>query len=869
MKNLDLLKTATHLINKVELTDDEKTKLKDILCYLSELRKNNTQVENEFPQLNFILYNASRKLRTFGYNRLNAFTNEIINFGDEITELKDNVIDEFYKTNSGFVLDKAQKEVLDEFENSNEKLFLSAPTSFGKTFLLKEIIYRHHDIYENIVIVLPTVALLMEVTEEIEQFNNNHNLGYSIYNSIYKDLSLSERNIFVLTPERVLRLLAIVPNIEIDFFFFDEIYKIDEDITIESDDDVGNKIELGNTTTQNEKGHRAIAFRLSLYFLLKKCSACYLAGPFIEMDSLHPGFKNMLKKHKIVAKEITFTPTLKNTIDFHGKTFKYSSPFVKFEKGHRAIAFRLSLYFLLKKCSACYLAGPFIEMDSLHPGFKNMLKKHKIVAKEITFTPTLKNTIDFHGKTFKYSSPFVKFEKSTTANKSIDKLVYTAQYIGFSKTNQAIIYCLYPAHTEKHAKEFSTMYPEQTLIGDKLNMFIEHLKNNYGFFIGSKNNSFDNWDFVYALRNQTGIHNGKFPKYFQREIMNLFNNGEMSTLFCTSTIVEGVNTNAKTVVVYNNPSGKTPEGKKFLLLNINGRAGRYQHHFVGNVVYLSDKSLKLVDCAGISLDFKPYNPTIILNDLDIENIYDEDLSLENKKKKIALNFDKQLLPDDVFEQNRLIERKMQERILKLILSKIVCFLGIESASVYDFVEGIYFETILRIWADIGEIKSTQVDAIKYFSINYAKNSYQGVLDYQFKKYYTQEKDEHQFVNETYRRVFRDVKDTIEYQLPRIISLFESLIIRAFEIKQIQLTKPIDLSNIIRFFEIGATSQLGIDMIEKSIPIVTVKKLEQFHWSTIDLESQRKELSNKFSTYENLFDAYEKQYLLSYIRKYCR
>ena len=94
----DLLKQATKLINKANLSNDEKIRLKDILCYLSELRKNNTQVENEYPQLNFILYNASRKLRTFGYNRLNDFTNEIINFGDEITELKDNVVDEFYKT---------------------------------------------------------------------------------------------------------------------------------------------------------------------------------------------------------------------------------------------------------------------------------------------------------------------------------------------------------------------------------------------------------------------------------------------------------------------------------------------------------------------------------------------------------------------------------------------------------------------------------------------------------------------------------------------------------------------------------------------------------------------------------------------------
>ena len=98
-------------------------------------------------------------------------------------------------------------------------------------------------------------------------------------------------------------------------------------------------------------------------------------------------------------------------------------------------------------------------------------------------------------------------------------------------------------------------------------MFIDHLKRNYNFDFGGKKSSLENWDLIYALKNQIGIHNGKFPKYFQREIMSLFNDGAMSTLFCTSTIVEGVNTNAKTVVVYNNPSGKTDESRRFLLLN--------------------------------------------------------------------------------------------------------------------------------------------------------------------------------------------------------------------------------------------------------------------------------------------------------------
>lgn len=280
MSILNLLKTATGLINKSILSSEEKNQLKDILCYLSEWKRNNLDEAKSYSQLDFILYNASRKLRTFGYNRLNKFNNAVINSEDNLSLLKDSAVDEFYKTESGFVLDKAQKEVLDKFESANERLFLSAPTSFGKTFLLKEIIYRHNEKYNNIVIVLPTVALLIEVTEDIEDFNTRYDLGYSLYNSVYKDLEMTERNIFILTPERVLRLLAIKPNVEIDFFFFDEIYKIDEDVALSSEDDVSDKIEIGSDEQkQEEQDHRAVAFRLALYYLLKKCNSCYLAGP--------------------------------------------------------------------------------------------------------------------------------------------------------------------------------------------------------------------------------------------------------------------------------------------------------------------------------------------------------------------------------------------------------------------------------------------------------------------------------------------------------------------------------------------------------------------------------------------------------------
>ena len=134
------------------------------------------------------------------------------------------------------------------------------------------------------------------------------------------------------------------------------------------------------------------------------------------------------------------------------------------------------------------------------------------------------------------------------------------------------------------------------------------------------------------------------------------------------------------------------------------------------------------------------------------------------------------------------------------------------------------------------------------------------MKYSFGKYNGEEVS--WFVNETYRRVFKNVKDTIEYQLPRIISLFESLINRAFELIGEPFDTPLDLSRIIRYFEVGATTLLGVDMIENGIPIITVRKIEKCDIKgetlTEQIESFRR-IKNKIH-----FDEYETKLIEMYI-----
>lgn len=187
---IDLKKLTRELLslnNSPELDDQQIVRMKDLICYLSEVRKNREVPSDDLPYLEAVLYAASVKLRTFGYNRQNNLSTEEIE-KDFIIAMKEACIAEYYGTETGFVLDRMQKIALDTFEDGNQRLFLSAPTSFGKTFLLKEILYRHSHEYHNIVIVLPTVALLMEVTEDLSEFFRRQNLSYKVHNSVYRDL---------------------------------------------------------------------------------------------------------------------------------------------------------------------------------------------------------------------------------------------------------------------------------------------------------------------------------------------------------------------------------------------------------------------------------------------------------------------------------------------------------------------------------------------------------------------------------------------------------------------------------------------------------------------------------------------------------
>ncbi|MGE8451676.1 MAG: helicase-related protein, partial [Pseudomonadales bacterium] len=84
-----------------------------------------------------------------------------------------------------------------------------------------------------------------------------------------------------------------------------------------------------------------------------------------------------------------------------------------------------------------------------------------------------------------------------------------------------------------------------------------------------------------------GLHFGALPRALQQYTADQFNAGNLRFLICTSTIIEGVNTIAKNVVIYDNRDG-TRSIDKFTHGNIKGRAGRMGVHFVGTIYCLEE-----------------------------------------------------------------------------------------------------------------------------------------------------------------------------------------------------------------------------------------------------------------------------------------
>jgi replicative superfamily II helicase len=121
------------------------------------------------------------------------------------------------------------------------------------------------------------------------------------------------------------------------------------------------------------------------------------------------------------------------------------------------------------------------------------------------------------------------------------------------------------------------------------------------------------------LEKGIAYHFGNLPQIIRNKVETLFRAREINYVFCTSTLLEGVNLPAKNVFILNNKKGNY----EFLPIdfwNLAGRAGRLKMELSGNIVCLKEDNRSWKDAEELLKNRKD----IIVN-ASIENFIDKEL----------------------------------------------------------------------------------------------------------------------------------------------------------------------------------------------------------------------------------------------------
>lgn len=153
------------------------------------------------------------------YGFLSYFTEEERAFFLQCDKLRS---DTYRGKRIGF-LNSGQLSLLFDFDFTN-KVFLSAPTSFGKTSLLIEYIISNYSNLKNVLFIVPTNSLLEELFAKIIFCNKQYHMGYTVSTQPY--FKQGANNFLIITPERFLLLYEESDVNNFDLIVLDETYKI-------------------------------------------------------------------------------------------------------------------------------------------------------------------------------------------------------------------------------------------------------------------------------------------------------------------------------------------------------------------------------------------------------------------------------------------------------------------------------------------------------------------------------------------------------------------------------------------------------------------------------------------------------------------
>lgn len=259
-------------------------------------------------------------------------------------------------------------------------------------------------------------------------------------------------------------------------------------------------------------------------------------------------------------------------------------------KDTRAALYYHAILLAQRKSIKLYFASPNIPNAGI---FLELFEKSQEEKMNIYESPVNQNKfyIDlfeekFYAINHKLEAVEIESKISFENMKNTQKVNEVIKLIG--KENKNIIYCNSINDTMKIAINFARTLPKKTNI--KINQVIKSIKENI----------YDEYYLIDCLERGVGFHFGKLPQNIREKIEELFIHGEIDYLFCTSTLLEGVNLPAKNIFILSNSIAKS-RFSEIDFCNLAGRAGRLKYELIGNVICLR-YSTKSNSWQGINID---------------------------------------------------------------------------------------------------------------------------------------------------------------------------------------------------------------------------------------------------------------------------
>lgn len=200
-----------------------------------------------------------------------------------------------------------------------------------------------------------------------------------------------------------------------------------------------------------------------------------------------------------------------------------------------------------------------------------------------------------------------------------------------SQEQSNLIYCNSRRATVTKARQFSIKHGENNLSESNKKRIQEAIQI-------IKKIVHPDYYLIDCLKKGVAYHFGSLPQVVRYNIEQLFKDGVIKYLFCTSTLLEGVNLPAKNVFILKNKNG-VRNFKKVDFWNLAGRAGRLKYELSGNIYCIreEEKDWKKIDEILTNKEQIYLYPTVS-NNLE-KNLSNIENAIQNKeiKKVIRVN----------------------------------------------------------------------------------------------------------------------------------------------------------------------------------------------------------------------------------------